>query len=124
MNLAGTILLDTINLSPSAQKATPKDFKIIGELEDSLTKVNGACPVRNEFYVPINNARTDISQLTPDQLLRKDCKVLKTPEITIAVPAVPLLSQVRLFYSIEGKFFTILLLNNEQYTQPCTYGMF
>lgn len=92
--LSGTILLDTINLSPSAQKTTPKDMKLIGELEDCLTKALGTPPVRNEVYDPINQARTDISRLTADQLLRKDCKLLKTPEITIAVPAVPLLSQV------------------------------
>lgn len=86
--------MDTINLSPSAKKATDKDFRIIGELEECLAKLLGSAPVRDDFYTPINNARTDISQLSPDQLLRKDCKVLKTPEITIAVPAVPLLSQV------------------------------
>lgn len=70
-------------------------MKLIGELEDCLTKAIGTHPVRNEMYDPINQARTDISRLTTDQLLRKDCKLLKTPEITIAVPAVPLLSQVR-----------------------------
>lgn len=89
-------MLDTINLSPSAQKATSKDRKLIGELEDSLAKILGSPPVRNEIYEPINQARTDISRLSTEQLLRKDCKVLKTPEITIAVPAVPLPSQVRI----------------------------
>jgi inorganic pyrophosphatase/exopolyphosphatase len=92
---SGTILLDTVNLSPAAQRATPKDIKAIGELEECLSKIQpGGRPVREEIYAPIVKARSDISQLTPEQLLRKDCKLLKTPEISIGIPAVPLLSQV------------------------------
>jgi len=98
--LYGTILLDTVNLSPTAKKATPKDFKVISDLEELFTRHNrssGGSPLfssRDEFYKPIAAARADISSLTPGQLLRKDCKVLKTPEITIAVPAMPLLAHV------------------------------
>jgi len=92
--VTGTILLDTINLNPSAQKATAKDIKLTSELEETLSRALGSRLNRDEVYDPINKARTDISQLSADQLLRKDCKLLKTPEITIAVPAVPLLSQV------------------------------
>jgi exopolyphosphatase len=92
----GTILLDTVNLSVEAERTTPKDIKAISELEECLWKVTGARPVRDDVYKPIVKARSDISQLTTEQLLRKDCKILKTPEISIAIPAVPLLSQVSL----------------------------
>lgn len=100
--LLGTILLDTVNLSPSAQKATPKDWKAVGELEEVLGKM-GAKRAREELYNPIVKARSDISSLTTDQLLRKDCKMLRTPEISIAVPALPLLAQVSYIVDLARK---------------------
>jgi hypothetical protein len=66
---------------------------MVSELEDCLFKITGNRPNREEVYNPLMKARADISQLTPDQLLRKDMKALKTPEISISVPALPLLSQ-------------------------------
>jgi len=92
----GTIILDTVNLSPEARRGTPKDIKLVMELEEYLLKMMGnKAPNRNDTFNALVKARSDISQLTPEQILRKDCKLLKTPEITIAIPAVPLLSQVK-----------------------------
>jgi exopolyphosphatase len=87
--------LDTVNLSPAAQRATPKDVKLITELEECLSKTMGnKAPTRGEIFNGLVHARSDISSLTTEQVLRKDCKLLKTPEITIAIPAVPLLCTV------------------------------
>jgi len=106
---SGTILLDTINLSATAQRATRKDIKIIAELEECLLKVTGKTPSRDQVYSPIVQARSDISNLSTEQLLRKDCKLLKTPEITVAIPAVPLLSQVCILKSLKRTHFQIVL---------------
>ena len=112
----GSIVLDTINLSPAAQRATPKDVKLVGELEECLSKTLGTkAPNRGDIFNALVKARSDISQLTTEQLLRKDCKLLKTPEITIAIPAVPLLSQVRINFEFTNNQHPVICIS----TLPC-----
>jgi len=98
----GTIVLDTFNFSAAAQRTTGKDLKVVQELEDAIS-ASRPRPNNSEIFKALTQARADVSQLTPDQLLRKDSKLVRLPEIVISIPAVPILSQV--------SFPTIIFLN-------------
>lgn len=91
--LRSTIVLDTVNFSESAARATPKDVEICLALEDKLKKFD-ILPNRKELFESLVKARADISSLTASQLLRKDLKILTSSKYNnntkIALPGFPL----------------------------------
>ncbi|XP_055338815.1 uncharacterized protein LOC129588557 isoform X2 [Paramacrobiotus metropolitanus] len=80
-----TIILDTVNFSKDAQKATQKDEHIADELQKRLP----TAAVRDQIFSELVDAKSDISCLNTEQLLRKDLKVLDIQEIKIAVSSIP-----------------------------------
>ncbi|XP_011299276.1 protein prune homolog isoform X2 [Fopius arisanus] len=70
--LQGPILVDTCNLSAEAGRATSLDIEIMEKLE-SLMQKKGT-KTRDEIHSLILNAKTDISSLSPEDLLIKDLK--------------------------------------------------
>ncbi|XP_024936574.1 exopolyphosphatase PRUNE1 isoform X2 [Cephus cinctus] len=90
--LRGPILIDTCNFSKEADRATPMDFDVIRQLEE----LNTLHPSRDQLYQDILNAKTDISQLTPDDLIIKDLKVVN------GIPIVGLPILVENFIKMDG----------------------
>lgn len=66
--LLGTILLDTVNLDPSANRVTPKDTDVANRLR---TVARGD---PNALFDALQSAKFDVSTLATDDLLRKDYK--------------------------------------------------
>lgn len=95
--LRSTIVLDTVNFSEAANRATPKDIEICGKLEELLIKLSNGKPLiaRTKLFDTLVAARADISSLTAMQLLRKDLKILTNRDgsVIIAIPGFPLLVQ-------------------------------
>lgn len=90
--LRSTIVLDTVNFSETAARATPKDVEICLALEEVLTK-SISLQSRDKLFENLVKARADVSSLTALQLLRKDLKVLtssKDANIKVALPGFPL----------------------------------
>lgn len=90
--LRSTIVLDTVNFSESAARATPKDIEICSVLENALYQF-GELKERDVLFESLVKARSDVSSLTASQLLRKDLKILissKDVNIKIAIPGFPL----------------------------------
>ncbi|XP_037813656.1 exopolyphosphatase PRUNE1 [Lucilia sericata] len=94
--LRSTIVLDTVNFSESAARATPKDLEICLALEEVLEKFN-CLQNRETLFETLVKARADVGSLTASQLLRKDLKILTSNKnggnINIAIPGFPLLVQ-------------------------------
>ncbi|XP_065363371.1 exopolyphosphatase PRUNE1 [Calliphora vicina] len=93
--LRSTIVLDTVNFSESAARATHKDVEICSALEEALTKFNNL-QSRDVLFGSLVKARADVSSLTASQLLRKDLKILtssKDGTIKVALPGIPLTVQ-------------------------------
>ncbi|XP_050330427.1 exopolyphosphatase PRUNE1 [Bactrocera neohumeralis] len=95
--LRSTIVLDTVNFSESANRATPKDIEICEKLEELLSKPPNSKPLteRTKLFDALVAARADISSLTSMQLLRKDLKILSNGDdsVNIAIPGFPMLVQ-------------------------------
>ncbi|XP_054728673.1 exopolyphosphatase PRUNE1 [Anastrepha obliqua] len=95
--LRSTIVLDTVNFSEAANRATPKDIEICTKLEELLGKVPNGEPLneRTELFDVLVKARADVSSLTALQLLHKDLKILTNSDasLNIAIPGFPLLVQ-------------------------------
>lgn len=64
--------MDTCNFSREADRATPTDFEVIQSLEE----VGSLDTERDVVYREILSAKTDISGLTPGDLMIKDLKVV------------------------------------------------
>lgn len=112
--LRSTIILDTVNFSDSAARATAKDVEICLALEEELNKFDSALPSRNELFESLVKARADISSLTSSQLLRKDLKILnssKDKNVKIALPGFPL--QVQQFIQKSDAEEAVKELANE-----------
>ncbi|XP_023302685.2 exopolyphosphatase PRUNE1 [Lucilia cuprina] len=94
--LRSTIVLDTVNFSESAARATPKDVEICLALENVLGKFN-CLHSREAIFESLVKARADVGSLTASQLLRKDLKILTSNKNggnnNIAIPGFPLLVQ-------------------------------
>ncbi|NWT07138.1 PRUN1 Exopolyphosphatase, partial [Mionectes macconnelli] len=110
--LHGTILLDCINLSPAAGKATPRDVacvalleqrfpelpprdSVFGALQAAKFDVSGAVtpwapPPRGHRRVPPLNSRSScpLAGLTTEQMLRKDLKVVSGDELLLAISGI------------------------------------
>lgn len=91
--LHATILLDTINLSPDANKAKPLDIDVIAKIEKII---NFQSNERINLYNELIEARRDIQSLTSLQLLSKDLKIISNENnsIIVGIPGFPLLVQV------------------------------
>ncbi|XP_073835368.1 exopolyphosphatase prune [Musca autumnalis] len=92
--LRSTIVLDTVNFSKEAARATPKDVEICKKLEDILQSKEVPLNTRLELFNNLVQARSDVSALTAGQLLRKDLKILTSTKegrsLKIALPGFPL----------------------------------
>ncbi|KAG6464674.1 exopolyphosphatase PRUNE1 [Manduca sexta] len=84
--LHSSIILDTVNFSKEVNKATPHDEEMILFLE-SLLKTEDCESFRKTQLDRLVAARSDVSRLSPAQLLRKDVKILKD----VLVPSFPIL---------------------------------
>ncbi|XP_043286357.1 exopolyphosphatase PRUNE1 [Venturia canescens] len=110
--LRGPILVDTHNLSAQAARARPLDREIIRRLEEPVETV----PPREQIYEEILAAKTDVSNLTAEDLLLKDLKVVDE----VALPGFPILVEefVKLPNALEdvlafgsrGSFTLVILL--------------
>ncbi|XP_076622422.1 exopolyphosphatase PRUNE1-like isoform X1 [Colletes latitarsis] len=69
--LRGPILIDTCNLSKEAGRATSTDVEIV----EALEKIGRLDLDRHQVYNEILKAKSDISELTPSDLLIRDLKV-------------------------------------------------
>lgn len=88
MLLYSTIIFDTVCLNESAKRVTNKDIEVASKLESLLKNVN-----KEEIYQEIQNAKFDVSDLTFDELLRKDLKVISNNITSIAISSLPVLLQ-------------------------------
>ncbi|CAH1642812.1 unnamed protein product [Spodoptera littoralis] len=84
--LHATIILDTVNFSKEVNKGTPHDEEILLFLE-SLLKPADCKAEREKELNTLVTARTDVSQLSAAQLLRKDVKIVGN----VLVPSFPIL---------------------------------
>lgn len=83
----GPILVDTCNFSKEADRATPADVEIV----ESLEKVGLLDLDRDKVFNEIVKAKSDISELTIDDLLIKDLKVI----VGIPIVGLPMLVKVK-----------------------------
>lgn len=90
--------MDTANFSLEADRATPLDHEIMARLEQTTVTPSGRShlvnnePIdeRTKVYEDILMAKTDISELTPGDLLIRDMKVVNG----IPIPGFPILVKV------------------------------
>ncbi|NWH73556.1 PRUN1 Exopolyphosphatase, partial [Piaya cayana] len=82
--LHGTILLDCVNLSPAAGKATPRDVACVSLLEARFPEL----PARDAVFEALQAAKFDVSGLTTEQMLRKDLKALAGDEVHLAISSI------------------------------------
>ncbi|CAH0730943.1 unnamed protein product, partial [Brenthis ino] len=84
--LHNVIILDTVNFSKEVNKGTPLDEQIVLYLENVLNPVDSE-KERKTILDDLLRARSDVSHLTPSQLLRKDLKIIND----VLVPSFPIL---------------------------------
>ncbi|XP_050556709.1 exopolyphosphatase PRUNE1 isoform X1 [Spodoptera frugiperda] len=84
--LHATIILDTVNFSKEVNKGTPHDEEMTLFLEN-LLKPTDCKAEREKQLTTLLAARTDVSQLSAAQLLRKDVKIVGN----VLVPSFPIL---------------------------------
>lgn len=82
--LYGTILLDTVCMSEAARRTTTKDRDVVARLQALLPELT-----KDEVFKSLSKARTDVSGLTLDELLRKDLKTVCTVTKRVALSSVP-----------------------------------
>ncbi|KAM9368521.1 exopolyphosphatase PRUNE1 [Phaethornis superciliosus] len=82
--LHGTILLDSVNLSPAAGKVTPRDVACVSLLEERFPDL----PARDKVFKALQAAKFDVSGLTTEQMLRKDLKVLSGDDLLLAISGI------------------------------------
>lgn len=85
--LIGPILIDTCNFAKDANRATVVDV----EVADALEKAGSLSLERDKVFNEIVEAKSDISELTTDDLLIRDLKV------TSGIPIVGLPMLVKVF---------------------------
>ena len=119
--LLGTILLDTVNLDPAAQRATEKDLQIA----ETLLQATGAN--RQELFDKLQEEKFNVSSLDSHDLLRKDYKAWKLGAKNVGFASVllsttdwlqkdPQLSSSLAQYSDSQKLDVLIAMN--AYTQP------
>ena len=82
--LLGAILIDTVNLDPSAGRATPRDHAQAGHLQ-AIAGMD-----TDNFYQGIREAKSDIRNMDTRDLLRRDCKTFEFNNVRCTVASVPL----------------------------------
>ncbi|KAG7474445.1 exopolyphosphatase PRUNE1 [Solea senegalensis] len=70
--LYAAVVLDCVNMAPSAGKVTPKDSQFAAMLERRFP----ALPQRGALFTALQNAKFDVSGLDTEQMLLKDMKVV------------------------------------------------
>ncbi|XP_033210602.1 exopolyphosphatase PRUNE1 isoform X2 [Belonocnema kinseyi] len=103
--LRGPILVDTCNFSTEADRATPTDFEVIQSLEE----VGSLDTERDAVYREILSAKTDITGLTPSDLMIKDLKVVNG----IPIAGFPML--VQNFVALNGAFEAVESFTKSRY---------
>ncbi|KAG1714410.1 Exopolyphosphatase PRUNE1 [Nymphon striatum] len=83
-----TIILDTVNLSPTAKKSTAKDVNILSMLKSHLGAINN-----DEWFRCLTLAKCDVKDLTAEQVLRKDLKSVKSTSLSIGIASIPISMQ-------------------------------
>ncbi|XP_044763805.1 exopolyphosphatase PRUNE1 [Coccinella septempunctata] len=78
-----TIVFDTLAVLPENKKATPLDIEMAKKLEDTF----GFTEPRLTLFKKIVDLHSDVSKLTPDQLLIRDLKFVGN----IPIPGLPML---------------------------------
>ncbi|KAM9353256.1 exopolyphosphatase PRUNE1 isoform 1-T1 [Symphorus nematophorus] len=68
--LYAAVVLDCVNMAPSAGKVTPKDAQFAAELESRFP----ALPPRGALFQTLQDAKFDVSGLNTEQMLLKDMK--------------------------------------------------
>ncbi len=81
--LLGPVLLDTVNLDPSKGRCREKDSIVGGE----LLRLGEIC--RTQFLEQLTEKRTDISSLTPDELMAKDLKIYAANGLRFGISVIP-----------------------------------
>ncbi|RDA94018.1 hypothetical protein CP533_5044 [Ophiocordyceps camponoti-saundersi (nom. inval.)] len=77
------IVIDTVNLSPSAKKVKPKDTHAVDYLETKLS--NPESFSRDAFFDEISAVKDDISRLTLRDLMRRDYKQWRENDLVLGV---------------------------------------
>ncbi|XP_068180715.1 exopolyphosphatase PRUNE1 [Antennarius striatus] len=85
--LYGAVVLDCVNMAPSAGKVTPRDTEVVEALERRFP----ALPPRGALFQRLSQAKFDVSGLNTEQMLLKDMKsVSGDVNTTVSVLYVPL----------------------------------
>lgn len=119
--LYAAVVLDCVNMAPSAGKVTPKDVQLAAALESRFP----ALPPRGALFQTLQNAKFDISGLNTEQMLLKDMKsVSGSLNLAISVLYITLedfLQRAELEAKLSGfclKFgFDLLLLMTISFTE-------
>ncbi|XP_047357543.1 exopolyphosphatase PRUNE1 [Vespa velutina] len=90
--LRGPILLDTCNFSKEANRTAALDREIM----ETLERISSLGSDRNQIYQGVLAAKTDISELTPDDLILRDLK------FESGVPFIGLPILIKDFLTLEG----------------------
>ncbi len=119
--LLGTVLLDTVNLDPAAERVTPKDEEVAEKLlERSALK-------QQELFDAVQREKFNVSALSSADLLRKDYKEWKLGAYQVGISSVLLsisdwlskdaaLSESLARYAESRKLDLLLAMN--AYTAP------
>lgn len=79
----GSILIDTVNFK-AEKKVTEHDRKAVSYLEEKI-KTSSDSFDRDTFFNEINDAKTDLDELTLEEILRKDYKQWDEKELTLGI---------------------------------------
>ncbi|XP_064355216.1 exopolyphosphatase PRUNE1 isoform X2 [Dromaius novaehollandiae] len=82
--LHATILLDSVNLKPAGGKVTPRDTACVTLLESRFPEL----PARDVIFEALQAAKYDVSDLTTEQMLRKDLKALSSDELALGISGI------------------------------------
>ena len=82
-----TILLDTVELQPSAMRVTPLDVEMVDKCEEVLGAQD-----RGQMFRRVMEEKCRVDHLTAGQLCRRDLKVVSKNGVRIALSSVPMLA--------------------------------
>lgn len=119
--MVGTILLDTVNLDPKAERVTPKD-------ESCCQKLFEVCPLgQQELFDKVQFEKFNVASLCTADLLRKDYKGWKLGTVQCGISSVllPITDWCAKDANLEAEFKTYaknlnldVLLSMIAYTDP------
>ena len=104
----GSILIDTVNLK-AEHKVTDHDRKAIKYLEAKINASSKLGPEydRDAFFKEINDAKSDLSGLSLEEILRKDYKQWTEGDLTLGISSV--VQPISYLESKDGDFVPALL---------------